>query len=46
MNLLEVHNDDDLLFVLAETKQEPSTINTLRKVRTIRGCLEGLALMT
>ena len=26
-------------------KEEPSSIYTLRKVRTIRGCLEGLALM-
>jgi hypothetical protein len=26
-------------------KEEPSSIYTLRKVRTIRGCLEGLTLM-
>ena len=26
-------------------KEEPSSIYTFRKVRTIRGCLEGLALM-
>ena len=26
-------------------KEEPSSIYTLRKVRTIRGCLEGLPLM-
>jgi hypothetical protein len=26
-------------------KEEPSSIYTLRKVRSIRGCLEGLTLM-
>jgi len=26
-------------------KQEPTSMYTFRKVRTIRGCLEGLALM-
>jgi hypothetical protein len=35
-----------LLFVLAETKNRSKAPYTFRKVRTIRGCLEGLALMT
>ena len=33
------------LFVLAETKNRSQTPYTFRKVRTIRDCLEGLALM-
>ncbi len=39
--------DDDVfyLFLGRNQKQEPSSIYTLRKVRTVRGCLEGLALM-
>ncbi len=40
-------DDDDVfyLFVLAETKNRSRVIYTLRKVHTIRGCLEGLTLM-
>ena len=39
--------DDDVfyLFLGRNKKEEPSSIHTLRKVRTIRGCLKGLALM-
>jgi hypothetical protein len=33
------------LFVLAETKNRSQAPYTFRKVRTIRGCSEGLALM-
>ena len=46
-----MHDDDVfereccLLFVLAETKIRSQTSYTFRNVRTIRGCLEGLALM-
>jgi hypothetical protein len=34
-----------LLFFLAETKNRSQAPYTFRTVRTIRGCLEGLALM-
>ena len=39
--------DDDGVFslFLQKQKEEQSSIYTLRKVRTIRGCLEGLTLM-
>ena len=40
-------SDDDDVFICScrNKKEEPSSIYTLRKVRTIRGCLEGLTLI-
>ena len=39
------HNDDVFYLFLQKQKIGASSIYTFRKVRTIRGCLEGLALM-
>ena len=39
------HDYEVFYSFLQKQKWEPSSIYTLRKVRTIRGCLEGLTLM-
>ena len=44
LDLRSARRDDDIRYSLQKQKQEPISIY-FRKVRTIRGCLEGLALM-
>ena len=42
---IEVDEMMSLICSCRNKKEEPSSIYTFRKVRTLRGCLEGLALM-